>query len=192
MLHHDLDTGTKVGEVPAKQRPIFRASALQRYRLHREKDVLPRFLAPPVFLFLWLILGLALLAGLLLWNMRIAVSIQAPGVLLPGSSGTMEALLFVPADQAPLMRAGLPVQLQIGTAGPSMSLLVTSTTPRVLSPARIRAAYGLDNALGLVVRQPALVAIVVLPAGIARQAYAGSLVDASIQTGSQSIFSLFT
>jgi hypothetical protein len=192
MLHHDLDTSTNVGEVPATQRPIFRASTMQQYRLHREKDVLPRFLAPPVFLFQWIILGLALLTGLLLCTIRVPVSIIAPGVLLPGSPDAMEALLFVPAEQAPLIRAGLPVSLQLGTAGPSLQLVVTSTTPRVLSPARIRSTYGLDNALGLMVRQPAVVARVVLPADTALQAYAGSLVDASIQTGTQSIFSLFT
>lgn len=192
MLHHDLETGTHGGKGSARPRPIFRASALQRYRMRQEKDALPRFLAPPVFLVLWIILGLALLTGVLLWQIRIPVVRTVAGVLLPGGSGTIQALLFVPAEQAALVRAGQTVELQISATGPSLQLVVATRTPQALSPASIRATYGLDNALGLLVRQPAVVATVALPAEKTLLAYAGSLVDARIQTGSQSVLSLFT
>ena len=49
--------------MPATKRTIFRAAALQRYIEGREKAVLPRFVAPPTFLLLWVMLGLLLTAG---------------------------------------------------------------------------------------------------------------------------------
>lgn len=175
-----------------KNRAIFRESAVQRYVQRRDKDVLPRLLRPPVFVFLWILLGLGLLAGGVTWSVRIPIYAVAPGVILPGeAAGQLETLLFVPADQQSTIRPGQPVQVQIGTSGPRLQLVITSVTPQALSPAQIRARYALDNVLGLVASQQAVVAVVTIQANAALQGYAGSLVNAEIQIGTRSPLSLF-
>ena len=46
---------------------LFRERAIKEYMQRREKDVLPRLMAPSVLIFLYLLLLLILLAGLLVW-----------------------------------------------------------------------------------------------------------------------------
>jgi hypothetical protein len=45
------------------QRAIFRTEAVRRYMNNQQETVLPRFLCPRSFLYLWIFLGLLLLAG---------------------------------------------------------------------------------------------------------------------------------
>jgi hypothetical protein len=47
------------------QRPIFRTQAVQSYIEHHEEAVLPRLICPRTFLYLWISLGLLLVAGCL-------------------------------------------------------------------------------------------------------------------------------
>jgi hypothetical protein len=177
-------------DTPVKHRAIFRESAVQRYIQRRDKDVLPRLLRPPVFLFLWILLGLGLLAGIIAWSIRVPVYTVAPGVILQGSAaGQLETLVFVPLDQRSTIRSGQPVLLQIGASGPHLQLTITSVVPQALSPAQIRARYALDNALALVVSQPAVVAVVTIQADASLKEYAGGLVSASIQIGTRSVLS---
>jgi hypothetical protein len=44
-------------------RPIFRADAVRRYIQSQHKTVLPRFICPRTFFYLWILLGLLFLAG---------------------------------------------------------------------------------------------------------------------------------
>lgn len=174
-----------------RSRAIFRESAVQRYIQRREKDILPRLLRPPVFIFLWILLILGLLAGLVAWNIRVPVYTGAPGVMLPDKvAGHLEALLFVPENQQFTVRPGQAVILQIGASGPRLQQTITSVTAQALSPVQIRTNYALTNSLGLVVSQPSLVAVVVFPTNPAFQGYAGSLVGANIQIGTRSALSL--
>ena len=48
-------------------RSLFRERAIKEYMQRREKDVLPRLMAPSILIFLYLLLLLLLLAGLLVW-----------------------------------------------------------------------------------------------------------------------------
>lgn len=176
-----------------KNRTIFRNSAIQRYIQRRDKDVLPRLVRPPVFVFLWILLVLGLLAGALTWSIRVPIYTTAPGVILQSqATGQLQALLFVAADQQSALQPGQPVQLQIGVRGPHLQLALTSVTSQVLSPAQIRSRYALDNALGLVASQPAVVVTVTIQANAALQGYAGSLVSAEVQIGTRSALSLLS
>jgi hypothetical protein len=174
-------------------RSIFRDSAIQRYRMRRDQDVLPRFIAPPLFTFLWILLGLCLLGGFLAWNARIPLYTSASGVIVQSEqAGQLQALLFAPADQQTTLRAGQPVQLQVGTTGPHLQLTVTSITPRILSPDQVRAQYHLNSTLSLVVNQPSIVAVILLKRDVVLPEYAGSLVSAKVQIGERNMLSLFT
>lgn len=64
------------------RQPLFRAQALRHYVRGREKTVLPRLVAPPVFLCLWLLLGLLLLTTALAWHIQMPRYTRALGALL--------------------------------------------------------------------------------------------------------------
>lgn len=53
------------------RRSIFRARAVRRYAETQQKTVLPQFICPRAFLYLWILLGVLLLAGgLVTWLAR--------------------------------------------------------------------------------------------------------------------------
>jgi hypothetical protein len=53
-------------DLPSTERSIFRAEALQRYAQNQEKVVLPNLVSPRAFVFLWLLAGFIMMAGLFL------------------------------------------------------------------------------------------------------------------------------
>lgn len=169
------------------KRPIFRERAIQRYKQGREKDVLPRFVSPPVFLFLWIILGLSLVGGWLVWTIRIPVFTPAIGTVVESSQDDRAlALLFAPSDQLHNVHPGTPVRLQLGSTS-LMLLTITTVAPTLLSPTEVRQQYHLDGALALLVTEPSVVMGVALTANISASSYAGSIVRAQVEVGDVSI-----
>lgn len=70
-------------------RPIFRADAVRRYIEGQQRAVLPRFVCPRTFLYLWILLALLLLAGgLMTWFTH--------GPLLMGEANTGTGVLSRP------------------------------------------------------------------------------------------------
>jgi hypothetical protein len=49
------------------KRSIFREDALRRYAEGRDRPVLPRYVSPRIFAWLWTALGLLLAAGAAVW-----------------------------------------------------------------------------------------------------------------------------
>ncbi|HEU5199037.1 MAG TPA: hypothetical protein VFU32_05340 [Ktedonobacterales bacterium] len=169
------------------RRSIFREQALRHYRRSRDKDVLPRFVAPPVFLGFWIVLSLCLVAGGLAWNIRVPVYVAGSGVV--AFSGEAQAVLFVSAEQQPRIHPGEPVQVNIGSTGPRLLRAITTVVPTLLSPEQARQRYHLDGPLSLLVAEPSVVITVALDTTLSVSAYAGSIVSAQVQVGNVSILS---
>jgi hypothetical protein len=165
---------------------IFRERAIQSYRRSREKHVLPRFVAPPVFLGLWMVLSLCLVAGWLAWNIRVPVYLAGSGLVV---SGEAQVVLFISADQQQSVHPGEPVQVQLGRSGPLLQRTITTVVPTVLSPEQARQDYHLDGALALLVTAPTIAVMVALDPGSTFAGYAGSLVSAKVQVGDESLLS---
>ena len=70
----------------AQKASIFRQKAIQKYRESREKTVLPRFIAPPVFFLFWILLMLFFGAGLLVWFGQVPAYVTGSGVVLDTTS----------------------------------------------------------------------------------------------------------
>lgn len=93
-------------------RSFFRDKAIKSYIERQEKGVLPHLVAPPVFLFLWILLGLLLSAGLLAWSAQVPTYVEGTGIIheqqQASASGQRAAvaLIFLPATSAPKLRAG--------------------------------------------------------------------------------------
>lgn len=179
------------------KRSIFRGKALQHYAASRQKEVLPRLVSPPVFVFFWVLLGLLLVAGVSAWLTRVPTYVVASGLVL--DQGTVQgqlpsdntvAVVFFPASRATHIQAGQPILLQVGSTGTQLHYRVDHVEPGIISPSDARKRYGLDSATSQTITGPSLVLTISLgPAFPARQ-YSGSPVSAQLQVGSQRVLSL--
>jgi anti-sigma factor RsiW len=178
-------------------RSIYRDEAIQRYIEKREKGILPHLVAPPVLLFLWILLGLLLAAGILAWFAQVPTYLAGSGIILEQqssstSSGQREAtaLIFFPALSASQIRAGLPIQVQPGSTGPTLTTKIDQVEPGILSPSAARTRYALDSSVSQLLTQPVVAVEVRLGPTISTQMYAGSTVSAQVQVGSRRVLSL--
>lgn len=177
-------------------RSIFREQALKSYIERREKDVLPQLVTPPVFLFLWILLGLLITAGLLAWLAQVPTYLEGTGIILEqplrSISGQREAVavIFFPALSASKVRAGLPVQVLVGTTGAQFTGTIDTVEPGFISPDEARQRFALGNAALQVVSGPSVAVTVPLGAAFPAQTFAGSVVHAQVQVGTQRLLSL--
>lgn len=174
----------------APGKPMFRSKALTYYARSREKDVLPRFVAPRAFVFLWILMALLLIATLGAWLTQAPTYEVASGVILNTQGQNATAVVFLPATSSLKLRTGLPVLLQIGTVGPQLSTTIATVEPGVMSPEQARTHYALNGNLALVVTEPSIAVTVTLGSDIPAQMYAGSVVGAQVQVGTRRVLSL--
>jgi len=177
------------------RQPLFRTQALQIYARGREKTVLPRFVAPPVLLCLWLLLGLLLLTTALAWHIQVPRYTRAEGALLPSPSGhqhatnEVQAILFVPATPTSDLRVGASFTGQIVLTGESFVGTIVSVQPEVVTPEQARRQYALTGDLALVITGPSIVVQVRIDPTFPAAAHEGLSVSAQVPVGEQSILS---
>lgn len=174
------------------KRALFRSKTVQAYIQSREKSVLPRIVAPPVFALCWIVLTLLIVAGIIIWSGQVPIYISGSGIISapsPAASSQQErgatALLLFPMNAVAHLQSGLPIQVQVGQAGAVCNCSIASVNQQPLSPYELRARYGLTST------EPAIVVTTILGPAIAESLYAGSPVQAKLQIGSQSLLSLF-
>lgn len=178
------------------RRQIFRQQALNQYVQGREKTILPRSVAPPVFLFLWALLGLLLSAMLFAWQAQVPISIQAAGILTqsgqitPQTNGQVLALLFVPVTPSMEVQTGQTISLQLPATGEQLTATIRSIAPDFVTPDEARQQYGLTGDLAFTITQPSVVVMASLPTLLPADVYAGRSVSAQIQAGSRSLLLL--
>lgn len=181
--------------MPQSQRPLFREPAWQHYLQKREKDILPHFVSPPIFVCIWVLLCLTIVLGLFSSMQKVPVQVDGVGVVLAqgqnpaGRKGGM-VLVFLPASEAKQVHVGQPSQIQIGLTGPSYSTTIAQIEPGLLSPNEIYQRYSSVCSNMPTITGPAVVAHVVSVPSLSSHLYAGSQVRAQIQTGTKSLFSL--
>jgi hypothetical protein len=179
------------------KRSIFRGRVLQHYAESKQKEVLPRLVSPPVFVFFWILLILLLVAGITAWLTRVPIYDVASGVVLDrgimqGQQASNEAvaIVFLPASHSLHVQAGQTIVLQLGSAGTRLSYRVDHVEPGTIGPADARQRYRLDCATSHVIKGPSMVLTVSLGPGFPARQYAGSIVSAQLQVGSQRVLSL--
>jgi hypothetical protein len=166
---------------------IFRSKVVQKYMQNREKSVLPRVIAPPVFMFCWVVLILLIVAGVTVWSGRVPVYLTGSGIVLDSTShqsDTVTAVVLLPPGDVSRLRRGLSVRIQIGQDGPALNRTIDAISQQPLSPVQVHQLYGLE------VAGPSSVITVGLGPTIEGYLYAGSLVRAQVQVGTQSLLSL--
>lgn len=176
--------------ISASKGAIFRKEAIEKYSQGRDKNVLPQFVLPPVFVFLWCLLALFVSAGITAWLGQVPVYASGVGIVLnnPDSSGStsgeMTAVIFIPYTPSLHLQVGQPVNMQIGQADPQkISTAIGAVDSQILSPSDVR------NQFKVIVTDPSVVATVAVESRLSL--YSGSLVQAQIEVGSHRLLSLF-
>jgi hypothetical protein len=167
---------------------------MKHYIQRQEKDVLPSLVAPPVFVFFWILLGLLLIAGCVACWGEVPMYVAGSGILLSSPPGQNEttALVFLPAPPLLKLRAGLPIQLRIGATGTQGIGQIEKIEPGSISPLDARKRYALDGSAGQIITQPSIVLIARVGPPLSAHLYAGSVVSAQVQSGSRRVLSLLT
>ena len=166
------------------------------YKRSLEKDVVPRLISWPIIVCLWLLLGALLTAGFFAWYAQVPTYASGPGILLAKGDmlqpeyGKMVAIVFLSPDQSAQIRVGLPVDIQIGSAGMHVQSTIAQVEPGITSPDVARQRYRLGDVGALLITQPSIVAIIKLGTALPDTAYAGSLLTARVKTGSQRLLTL--
>lgn len=176
------------------EKTIFRQSAIQSYKQRTEKDVVPRLISWPIIICLWVLLGILLVAGFFAWYTQVPTYVSGSGIILAHGDmlqpGKMVAVVFLPPDQSAHIRVSLPVDIQIGSAGMHIQSTIAQVEPNIMSPDAARQRYQLDSADALLITQPSRVAIIKLGTGQLAATYAGSLLTARVEIGSERLLAL--
>jgi hypothetical protein len=161
-----------------------------------ENDAVPCLISWPIVVGLWLLLGMFIAAGFLAWHVQVATYVDGSGIVLargdmlqPAGSETV-AVVFLPPDQAAHVRVGMPAGAQIGSGGVYVRGTVAQVEPGIVSPEAARRSYRLDGAGALLIAQPSVVVIVRSDTTLPAAAYAGSVVTAKVEIGSQRLLAL--
>jgi hypothetical protein len=175
---------------------MFRQSAITAYKRSKEKAVVPRLISWPIIVCLWFLLGVLLTAGFIAWYVQVPTYVDGSGIILARGDtlqpayGEMVAVVFLPPDQSQHMRVGLPVDVQIGSAGVLVQGTIAKVEPGLTSPDAARKRYRLDSAGALLITQPSIAVIIRLGRALPVTSYAGSLLTAKIEIGSQRLLAL--
>ena len=172
-------------------RSIFRSKAVEHYLQSREKTILPLFVAPPVFAFYWLLLGIFLMSGFIAWFGQVPLYASGSGQISVRSTATnpdneqVIVLIFLPADSSARPQPGSPALIQVGPTGPQLNGTVDTIKPGVFSPSEVQKQYAFK------VFTSVIVVSVKLGVQAANDLDTGLPVSAQIQVGSQRLLELF-
>jgi hypothetical protein len=171
------------------RRSIFRDRALKHYTQNKKRDILPNFSSISSAVFFWALLGLLAATGLLAWYTPVSLYTTGTGIVVQAakSSGVSVVVFFSPADAAKL-HPGQSVHLGVGATGQQLESTLTEIQPGTATPAEVLRSYGLQiNNPAL--NQPEVVTLVNLGNASPDSAYAGSIVSAQVEVGTQSLLS---
>lgn len=163
----------------------------------RAQAVLPRFIAPPAPLCLWLLLGCVFTVSVLAWLARVPVYRNGLATVVNSNESDQydEELIvaFFPPESKSEMMTGQNLSLKLDPAGPPLVRTIAVIEPGIVSPADARKKFNLDDATARFYQSPAAIAIArlgnpseTLPAS----AYEGIVVEAQVEIGSQRLVTL--
>jgi hypothetical protein len=201
-------------------RPIFRASALERNLHAREEAELPRFLRPRTRALLWALLALLVAAGALAWSVRVPIHATCAGVALDRDAlashrvalaslgldvessvdpaDPLVVLAFLPVSAAGAVQPGdVALAAWSGARGDSpperagIELLAVDDGPS--SPDALRARWRLEGAAAAVLDAPCVAALArapAPPAGLQAGDLAGALLTLDVRVGERRVLAL--
>lgn len=188
------------------QRTIFRVEALRRYAQGEDKAVPLQFTSPRIIRFLWGLIGLLLVGGLLLWLMRVPV--YTSGVAVPISTGYPSSAspsvshwnpnneplvaVFLPSNSISQLHVGQRVFWRFSKTDLRVSRFVLEVSLEVNSPYELQQKFGLRGKAASAISEPAVVAFAKLqpvPNALPAPAYLGTVYPAEVEVGTRRVIS---
>lgn len=159
----------------------------------RAQTVLPRFIAPPAPLCLWLLLGCLFIVSGLAWLAHVPVYRNGTATVVNSDQDDELIVAFFPPESKSEMRAGQNLSLKLDPAGPPLVRTIAAVEPAILSPAEARKKFNFDDVTARTYQRPA--AIVIARLGkpsetLPPSAYEGIVVEAQVEIGSQRLITL--
>jgi hypothetical protein len=179
--------------------PIFRADAARRYIESQQKTVLPRLVSPPVFICLWVLLGLLVIGGGFCWFARVPEYVSCPAVVVDGRNrfpsveGETVVVAFLPLESSARVKSGQKLFMQFDAAGGRLSQPVSFVDPQIISPEAAHQQFMLNASAATAITRPAAMAIArleTIPAGPPAARYVGSVYQVDIEVGSRRLVAL--
>jgi hypothetical protein len=186
------------GSMEGTNHSIFRPDAMQRYIQREEKQVLPQFVSPRIFLFLWALLGLLILGLGVSWFTKVPVYASGPAVVMQGSSEILvngDGLLliaFLPPKSLSSLRVGQTMLVHLINSTP-LKRPVIVVEPEITSPTDVQEKLAFSDGMARADTQPAAVAIAPLepvPTGLPAASYIGGVFPVDVEVGSRRVISL--
>lgn len=179
-------------------RSIFRANAVRRYLEGREEAVLPRFVSPRVFLFLWVLFVLFLAGGFAAWSAQVPEYASGCAVVVDGKTralpvrGAFAVVVFLPPQHLSRLHVGQMLHLTAGPSGERIRKPIVAVDPEISSPQGVEKRFGLRAGAAQAIRQPAAVAMArwqPVSEDLPPSAYVGSVYRADVEVGSRRVIS---
>lgn len=120
-------------------RSIFRADAVRRYTQSREESVLPPFVSPRTFTYLWILLGLFGVSGFVAWCARVPVYASGLGVVVDRRGKTNDVgddvvvVAFLRPENHSRLRVGQTLLVQLDPAGERTRRPIIAIEPKIVS-----------------------------------------------------------
>ncbi len=178
----------------ALDKSIFRERAIEKYMRRREIHVILRMVSPPMFLFLWGLLLLAVCGGAVVWSIQVPILVQGKGIVVQQTvlqaTNTQQqqiiVLLLLPPDQKANLKVGQSVVITIAGTNSSFTSAIEKVQAGVMSPSDIRAQFNVSAPLSQAISGPAVVAIAPVQPASLGHTYLGSQCESQVKIGSQS------
>jgi hypothetical protein len=173
--------------------------AVRRYLESREESILPRFVSPPTFVCLWLLLGLLIGAGVVTWFAQVPVYVPGLAVVVGHPSNVQSihddvmVVVFLPPQYRSQLQAGQKLFLSLDRAGKRLERMITAVEPEISSPDLVQRRFGLSAGAAEAITRPSAIAFARLepmPASLPAATYAGSVYRAEVEVGSRRAISL--
>ena len=173
---------------------IFREAAVKRYLEGRKREVLPRFVSPRGFVFLWVLFGTLLVviaAGAYLVEVPAYASGTAAITDRKGGASDSVVVVFLPPEHLDGLRKGGQMVLRAGPTGESLTRTLTRVESDILTPKTVQEKFVLDPGERASIKGPSAVATA--PLGQHSTALEEDIVYVTeVEIGSRPVISLFT
>lgn len=176
-------------------RSIFRVDAVRHYAASKEKAVLPRIVAPGTMIYLWILIGLLLCAGIITWNTQVPVYASGSAVIVterdeksPVAQDNTFFLVSVPPEYLSRLHAGQRLFLRSGSTNVMASRPIVAVEPEISSPDALQRRFNLSAGAASAITRPSAVAIASLeppPSGLPVSTYTGSVYEADVEIGTR-------
>ncbi len=178
---------------------IFRPDAIRNYVESKEKSVLPRLVSPRSFIFLWVLLSLTVVAGLLLGLAKVPAYSKAVIVVVKENGrredGRVQMILWLPPEVLPRLKVGQKVFFRLQQDGDVKSRAISTVEPHISTTAELQKRFALGSEVSTNPVGPVAVAWLEaepVSADLTNDRYVGGFYNARVEMGSERVLTVFS